>query len=166
MPSHWTYESFQIDSDLEQGDILHPTEELRNIFQEVHKNFLDPKYIAFILLTQSCDLIIRKGKRKARYLNIAVICELESVLHDLLSHICKTLTPGVYFKESKSQAKMLLERLFGQNEQALGLFYLHPDNDAGITVPAVAMLRISVTLRADHYNILKQARRGRLTTEF
>jgi hypothetical protein len=73
---------------------------------------------------------------------------------------------GVYLQETKDEANKLLDRLFNQNEQALGLFYLHPDVDVGIAMPSVALLRVTVTLRVEHYDVVREARRGRLCTEF
>lgn len=166
MPTHWTYEPVNPESDLCQGDILAPTEELRSVFRQVHPHFLAPKYTAFLVITQTCDLVIRKGHLDAKYINIAVVRPLEAVLHDCLSVVCKPVAEGVYLKETKGDAFRLLERVFNQNEQALGLFYLHADSEGGIDIPSVAMLRVSVTLRADHYQILRSARRGRLSSEF
>lgn len=166
MPNHWTYEAFDPKSDLLQGDIVEPTENLRSILREVHPHFLDPKYTAFLLVTQSCDLAVRKDRCNTRYLNIAVVRPIEAVLHDFLTHVCRPVVEGVYLQETKAEAYRLLERLFNQNEQALGLFYFHPDVEAGIAVPSVSLLRVTVTLRVEHYDLLRQGRRGRLCAEF
>jgi hypothetical protein len=165
-PNHWTYEAFAPDNDLLQGDIVEPTEELRSILRAVHPHFLDPKYTAFLLVTQSCDLALRNGRCNTRYLNIAVVRPIEAVLHDFLSHVCRPVVEGVYLQETKGEACRLLERLFNQNEQALGLFYFHPDVEAGIADPSVSLLRVTVTLKVEHYHVLRQARRGRLCAEF
>lgn len=166
MPQHWTYEDFTPDQDLYQGDILSPTEELRSVLKEVHPHFLDQKYSAFLLITQTCDMVIRSGYCETKYLNIAVVRPLESVIHGFLSQVCSSVVNQVYLKETKYKARDLMERLFNQNEAALGLFYLHNDSTSGIDVPSVSLLRIAVTLRVEHYDILKKARRGRLTAEF
>jgi hypothetical protein len=166
MPKHWTYAPFSEESDLLQGDILEPTEELRSVLKAVHPHFLDAKYNAFLLITQSCDLVIRNKRCGTRYLVIAVVRPLESVIHDCLSHVCRTIAEGIYLQETKWAAKQLLQRIFNQNEQTLGLFYLHPDSEAGINIPSVALLRVTVTLRAEHYDVLRNCRRGRLGTEF
>jgi hypothetical protein len=165
-PLHWTYEEINSDLDLYQGDILEPTEELRFILKEVHPHFLDPKYSAFLLITQTCDMVYRSGDINTDYLSIAVIRPLESVIHDFLSHVCRPVTKKVYLKETKNKAYDLMERLLNQNEHALGLFYLHQDSSSGINTPSVALLRISVTLRVEHYEVLKNARKGRLKAEF
>lgn len=166
MPNHWTYEAFDPKSDLLQGDIVEPTEDLRSVLREVHPHFLDPKYTAFLLVTQSCDLAVRRGRYNTRYLNIAVVRPIEAVLHDFLAHVCRPVVEGVYLQGTKAEAYRLLERLFNQNEQGLGLLYFHPDVEAGIAIPSVALLRVTVTLRVEHYHVLRQARRGRLCAEF
>ncbi len=169
MPTHWTYEELKPEPcmSLEQGDILEPTDELCAILSEVHPHFNDPKYTGFLMLTQSCDLVLRDGKCNARYLNIAVIRLLDDVLHDLLSKVCDEIAPKVYSENSKDKANMLLKRVFNQNEQALGIFYLHPSFDnTGIAEPSVSLLRVSVSLRAEHYQILQKARVGRLKAVF
>jgi hypothetical protein len=149
-----------------QGDILSPTDELRELFQKIHPHFRDPKYIAFVVITQSCDLARRTGPCAARYINLAVVRELEDVLFSLLDGVCAALKEGVYYQEGKRDAEKLLERLFNQNEHGLGVFYLHPDAEIGIAVPSVALLRVSVAFWRDHYPVFVGARRGRLMEEF
>jgi hypothetical protein len=95
-----------------------------------------------------------------------VIRQLEDVLHDFLGNFCTSIAPHVYLHESKDKANQFLERLFNQNEQALGLFYLHPDADAGVAVPSVALLRVGITLKVNHYKSLTFSRCGRLGPEF
>jgi len=51
---HWTYAEILEGSDLQQGDVLQPTDELRGLFGEVHKHFCDPKYLAF----NRCDPVM------------------------------------------------------------------------------------------------------------
>src|SRR5690606_8754619 len=60
----------------------------------------------------------------------------------------------------------LFERIFNQNEQSLGLFFLHEDSDSGIYEASIAMLRISVALKNEHYHTLMNSRKGRLNEEF
>jgi hypothetical protein len=56
--------------------------------------------------------------------------------------------------------------MFNQNEQALGLFYLHPDTTIPIAVPSVALLRVSAAFSSKHYTTFAEARRGRLDAQF
>jgi hypothetical protein len=72
----------------------------------------------------------------------------------------------IFRNETKEAARQFLERLVNQNESATGLFYLFPDVDAGITRDAVAVLRIAITLRSEHYDVLVNSRVGALQHEF
>lgn len=169
MALHWTYEAVGDPNDpLMQGDILKRDEELDGLFRSVHPYFCDPKYIAFMVTTQSCDLIRRQhGQCKADYINLAVVRDLESCLPRFFESVCETVVPGVFIQQSREEAQRLLERIVNQNEQALGLFYLHPDTDTvRVSDSAVVMLRIAVAVRAEHYQLLQRARTARLAGEF
>lgn len=166
---HRTYQGIkEVDDDLRQGDILFPTLELSEALKEIHPHFCDPKYMGFIVLTQSCDLVRRKGDScKTRYISIAVIRALQDVLFPLIDQVCRPVVAGVYPEESRENANRLLVRILNQNEQASGVFYLHPCEEIGIGDPSVALLRVSVTLRSEeHYSTLVGARRGRLESSF
>ncbi|HPF41234.1 MAG TPA: hypothetical protein P5081_18100 [Phycisphaerae bacterium] len=165
MPSHWTYDEFSDEQDLFQGDIIEPTKSLRQILEIVHPHFLDAKYIAFMVTTQSCDLA-RRRKNFGHQVNLCVVREISSIAQNLFDLACGTQIPGVFDRSKKANLKELLARIVNQNEQAIGLFYLHPDLDAGVSTPCVAMLRIGIALRSKHYDVLKASRRGRLRPEF
>ena len=165
MPAHWTYASFEPTDDLAQGDIIEPTEELRAVLEQVHPHFLAEKYVAFMVLSQSCDLVRRQGYR-GQPINVCVVRELSLIAGRLLELFCGSDIPGVFVKEARNDGRMFLERAINQNEQAVGLFYLHPDADAGVATPCVAMLRIAIALRTRHYDKIRGARRGRLRPEF
>lgn len=167
-PFHWTYRHIDdATSDLQQGDILYPSEELRQVFREVHPFFQDAKYLAFMVITQSCDLVRRKRSTcRAKHIEICVVRDLATVLPRLLEDACGTPIKRVFRHECRRQFDELLERITNQNEQSYGLFYLHPDAEAQVSVASVAMLRISIALRADHYDRVVKARTGRLTGEF
>ncbi|OXU14594.1 hypothetical protein [Sedimentisphaera salicampi] len=163
---HWTYEYNQDDTDLFQGDILVPDENLISILSNVHSCFADTKYIGFMVLTQSCDLVRRKGKCKSKYINICVIRSLYEVLESLLDRFCKKIGERVYTKESKNEARQLIRRILNQNEERIGLFYLYPDPEIKISEHAVAFLRVNVALKADHYDLLLSSRTISLNSEF
>lgn len=166
MATHWTYAPFDHFDEIEQGDILRPTEGLKGVFAEVHPHFNNEKYLGFMIATQSCDLVRRNGSSKASYISLAVIRPLAQVIRKVLSHVITPVGEGVFKNGDKREAKRLVSRLLNQNEQGLGLFFLYPDADAGIGEAAVAFLRVTVALRADHYEALREARCGRLTPEF
>jgi hypothetical protein len=167
---HWTYEKIQPDSDLCQGDILEPTEELGNLFKKIHPHFTQPKYLGFFVLTQSCDLSRRKekgNKCSATHICLSVIRSLQDVIRDSLKNHFGFLAPGVYAQHMKRTVEMMVERLMNQNENTLGLFYLYPNVDAGITLHSVAILRVAISVKAiENYETLVRARVGRLSKEF
>jgi len=167
---HWTYEEWGRGSDLRQGDILEPTEGLLNLFKEVHPHFTQQKYLGFLILTQSCDMARRKDSGNicsATHISLSVIRSVQDVISDSLKERFGFLAPGIYAQHMKKTVRDLVERLVNQNENALGLFYLHPDLDSGITVPSVAILRVAISVRAaEHYKTLEKAIVGRLSKEF
>lgn len=167
MPLHWTYSEFDPDQDLQQGDILRPDNEgLRALFREIHQHFCDPKYRGFMVTTQTCDLVLRSQGCSARYINLVAIRALNDVLFPLLDTVSAKLVEGIYYEDKKRDAKQLIERIFNQNESALGLFYLHQDADVALVEPCVALLRVGVDFRVDHYEVIRKARCGRLAPQF
>jgi hypothetical protein len=168
MSPHWTYATVSPGSDLEQGDILRPSEELRELFANVHPHFCDAKYNGFLIATQSCDLVRRKASPKALYINLAVVRPLSQVIPKLISQIIRPISPGtrLFPANKKLDVRQLLERILNQNEQALGLFFLHADSDSGIDEHSVSFLRVTVAVRSEHYDKLLSARTGRVEGAF
>jgi len=138
------------------------------VLQQVHRWFADPKYLGFVVISQTCDLVRRNGERcKTPYLEIAVVRPLRAYLLSLLKQQCDWIGDRYFPMSEKGRANELLDRVINQNESALGLFYLHPESSIGIAEESVALLRVSIALRADeHYETLIKARRGRLHPEF
>ena len=91
MPSHWTYADFSADDNLQQGDLLRRTDALLSVLSRVHQFFSDERYVAFAILTQSCDLVRRRGRCKTEHIQLAVIRELESLLPRILEEQCLSL---------------------------------------------------------------------------
>jgi hypothetical protein len=168
MPLHWTYSAVPQGSDLEQGDILKPSEALHDLFFRVHPHFCDAKYNGFLIATQSCDLVRRKSSPKALHINLAVVRPLSQVIPKLISQIIRPISPGtrLFPANKKVDVRQLLERILNQNEHALGLFFLHADSDAGIDEHSVSFLRVAVAVRSEHYDKLLSARSGRLGVAF
>jgi hypothetical protein len=168
MSLHWTYEAVPPGSDLEQGDILRPSEELHKLFVEVHPHFCDAKYNGFLIATQSCDLVRRKRCPDTPYISLAVIRPLSQVIRKLITQVATPISTGsrLFPSAKKIEVRNLLERVFNQNEHSLGLFFLHADSDAGIDEHSVSFLRVTVTVRSEHYAKLIGARVGRVGSKF
>lgn len=170
-PTNRIYAPIEQGDDLQQGDVLLPTKELREVFTEVHQHFLDDKYKAFLVLTQTCDLVRNRGfdPCKSQYINLAVVRPIEDVLFALLDVVCepvklnKKRIKGFYTSQSKNSAERLLGRIINQNEDAMGIFYLPPDTSVKIAYHSVALLQVNIALRSkEHYGTCVDARRGRL----
>lgn len=167
MALHWTYGEFDPAGDLRQGDIIVPNPELLRLFNDIHPRFGDEKYLGFIVLTQTCDLVRSGGRKPKPHISLAVIRSLRSVLPELLGTVCRKQLGESYFDlRERGKCRDLVERVVNQNEERIGLFYLYPDSGCGIGDHAVAFLRVSVAFRVEHYDALVEARKGRLTHEF
>lgn len=166
MPTHWTYDDVDTVSDLEQGDLIRPSVDIRQVLDRYHRYFSDDKYTLFIISTQSCDLVRRKHGPKASYITIAAVRYLREVAGRLLAEIAPQVGAGMFRTSGQNQWRDFLSRLFNQNEQNLGLFYLHKDADAGVDDDSVAFLRVTVALKTEHYETILAARAGRLRAEF
>ncbi len=164
---HWTYAEPN-SKDLNQGDILIPNDALYAVLRKVHNWFIDPKYLGFLVISQSCDLVRRDGVDcKAPYITIAAIRPLRQVLLRLLSQQIASAGGRFFNTAQKGKAVEFLNRLINQNESGSGLFYLHRDADVQLAEDAVAFLRVSIALRSDeHYASLLSARTGSLNPEF
>ena len=168
---HWTYRAIS-EKDLLQGDILERTDALDSILRECHAYFCREQYTGFVVLTQSCDLVVRYGEGcKAQHISIAVIRELAPLLPEILAPIAGAGVENVYVHESRHRARDVLRKIINQNDQAGGLFYLHPVTTEVpslrvLATPSVAMLRVSISLRRQHYDVLCDARRYSLDTEY
>jgi hypothetical protein len=166
MPLHWTYADFKAEDDLFQGDILARTPEIQTILASYHSYFLNPKFTFFVVTSQTCDLVVRGDDCKASYINLAVVRELDNVLPALIAKRAGTPIEGVFDASRRPAVEGLISRIINQNEQSLGMFYLHPEPPIGVGTPSVALLRVSIAVRSVHYHVLRSARRGRLSTEF
>lgn len=165
---HWTYRASDQGSDLAQGDILEPTPELRAVLEEVHPWFLHDKYLGFIVLTQSCDLVQGRGDPcKARHISIAPFRSAKQVISSLLPVLCDHIAGNMYIAESKGRLSSAVDKIINQNENSLGLFYLHPEPEFGIAEECIATMRVNVALQSRlHYSVLMQSRIGSLKNEF
>jgi hypothetical protein len=164
---HWSY-SEKADGDLAQGDILLPTDELRKALDTAHKWFNDPKYLGFVVISQTCDLVRRSGGPcKTPYIEIAVVRPFRSHVLALLRQQCDWIGDRYFPGPERNRANDLIDRIINQNEASLGIFYLHPEASIGIGESSIVLLRVSIAMRAsEHYATLVASRKGRLHPEF
>lgn len=151
---------------LMQGDILAQTPALQGVLREAHSYYADA-YSFFVVVTQSCDLVRRGKKPKARYISIAAVRSLRLVVerHLAACEVVHNQTPlGIYRSTERVRTEQMLERLINNEEK--GFFFLRRDSHPSIKEDMVAFLALSVALKADHYDALLAAKVAQLDPLF
>ena len=157
---HFTYK-LPTSASLEQGDLIRRTPAIESLLSEIHPHFSAQKYKHFVVLTQSCDLVIRDaGRCKAPYIAIAPVRSITDV--------AKKVVAGVHFNElerklqfasddRKARAIQAFERIFNNNESPYFYFYRQPEH--GLMEDCCAILSLSIAVRSDlHYPEIKEGR--------
>ncbi len=165
-----------INEDLQQGDIIirrpEYDDDICKIIEEYFPTLPHKKYIAYLVITQSCDLARREeneNRCKADYINLVGVQRLEDVFLTLVDKICGKYRQkyGYYASSGKDSACELLQRICNQNEWSIGIFFLHDNADFGLSHNSIAMLQESFAIKAtEYYDSLLNSRSGRLTPQF
>lgn len=169
MDTHFTYRIPENLKSLNQGDILHKTHDICELLEDVHQHYLKDDYKYFIVLTQSCDLVLRKnGNCKARYITLAAVRPLDTAfdreLHACQKHYFESVG-GMCSLDYKARIYQFLEKVFNNNHTEY--FYLHEDETVAFPESCCAFLRLSIAVRADeHYEKCLNAKFVELTEEF
>jgi len=163
---HFTYKDKPNKEQLCQGDILQITDDLKAVFNVCHPYFVRDEYKYFIVLTQTCDLVKRKGACKSRYITIAAVRTLQDYLIRETADRTETYGKLVFLEEKKKTAvHQLLERVYNNNEEEH--FFLAEDESFGFLNPMVAYLKVSIALKSElHYQTCLDAKILELTDEF
>lgn len=167
---HFTYEPEASKSELMQGDVLRRTPEIDKLLEEVHPHFFKNKEnLLFIILTQSCDLSIRKvgDPCKAPYITIAPVRSLDLVVQRHLAQQSGLTLEAeilVLSVKAKSKATEFITRVFNNNEP--GYFYLDAE-DTELPCDCVAFLNLSIAIKSDkHYQKCLDAKITQLNGTF
>lgn len=167
MPTHYVYDEPKR-TELNQGDILRRSDALVGLLEEYfpyHARHLD--YIYFMVLTQTCDLVRRDGSQcTAPYISMAAVRPIKDVLlMEAAKHQpVKLQKTNIIGNKAREKLAMFLEGLMDNNKA--GLFYLHTDVDLGISEPCCAVLQLSVSFRAVHYDTCLEAKIAQLKEPF
>ncbi len=166
---HLTYKPEINRESLGQGDILIRTEGVEEILKAVHPHYFQkPDYKLFIVLTQSCDLVLREDGPKARYITIAAVRPydlavdrfMESILYSALERKL-----GLCEVARKAKLEQFIHRLLNNNEPEY--FFLKGEPGTALPTDHCAFLHLSVALKATlHYPTLLDAKRLQLTESF
>lgn len=170
MSAHWTYDNEAQFEDLKQGDILIPPS-LADFCEKIQAPKLmrgeETGLYGFLVTSQSCDLARRGGSPpRASHIGLAPIKALKQCFYELLSRHCRPVAPNVFRRSHELKARDFLSRLFNQQEERDGLFYLHDSADQKLAEPCVAILREQTAVGGEHYEVLLEAASARLTSLF
>ena len=151
---HFTYAENPDLTSLMQGDVLRRTPEIDDILKEVHPHFFsNNKNLYFMVLTQSCDLVLRTGNGcKSPYITIAPVRSLDEVLNrqvEVLSTPDLQSDLPVISEKGKSKLSEFLQRLYNNNEP--GYFFLE-SGETLLPHDCCAFLNLSIAIKSDrHY---------------
>lgn len=156
---HFTYSKPKEDSDLQQGDILFPTKELSDLIAQYHPYYIKTKFTAYLVTTQSCDLVRRSDGVGAPYLTLCAVKPFSGVFDRELKKYQSDIMIAAEAVSSKVRDRltMFIERLLNNNHPEY--FYLHEDPISGIPERSCAYLRLAISLKSEHYGVCLSARK-------
>ena len=168
MAVHFTYEAKRPKGEVRQGDLLEITKELRGILSDYHPHYANnPDYQFLIVITQSCDLAFRNGKCASRYISLAAVRPLDTLIEQEIERQ-STSSIETNLKVFPEHKRVWMEDFIAKllNNNLPEYFYLEPEAALGIDKPYVAYLALSVAIKSKHYQICKRARLARLEEIF
>jgi hypothetical protein len=146
-----------------QGDLLQRTSALADAISQAHSYYATAEdYSHFLVLTQSCDLVRRKGGAcKSRYITICAVRPLSLAVNRQLQRYTNPLKGcpiPVGNVENSVLARQYLERVL--NNTVDGIFFIPRGAAETVDDHLCAFLPLSVALRVDHYDICLSAKVG------
>ncbi|WP_155623238.1 hypothetical protein [Burkholderia diffusa] len=165
---HWTYKD-QSTPDLEQGDLLEKTPYIiENVLKPYHPYYAQhPDNIYFIVLTQSCDLVRRGGGCKNEYLALAPVRPLRVILEREFSDQLRNrgdASQTYAALSTQTRYRDFLTKVFNNNYPKY--FFLQSQPDHGLAEDMCAVLPLSISIKAEHYNECLNARKLQLEDSF
>jgi hypothetical protein len=140
---------------------------LREAIGKAHQYYAEGEgYDYFLVLTPSCDLVMRDGKSKSRYISLAAVRPLSVLVERELEKYKRSLkVPGLFCNlDRKDRAVQFVERLLHNTEE--GYLFL-PGEFFGDETDRCAFLHLSVALRAsEHYDACLSSKFKQLATDF
>jgi len=169
MNCHFTYTSEPDLQHLRQGDLLYRTPYIESLLRKVHTYYLKPTFKYFIILTQSCDLERRDGKKcKSDYISLGAVLPFEHIVKkEFERHQKDDIEKIGSLCDSSRRSSMyqFLEKLLNNNHTEF--FYLQEDNDNGLPESCCAFLRLSIAIRSfEHYDECLKAKFIELREDF
>lgn len=157
---HFTYGEGCDKNALKQGDVLKKTPALNKVLMEYHSYFSKDQYTHFLVLTQTCDLVPRKGEYKARYITIAAVRPLKDAIDkQLIGLQTAQVKDGDLFYSDSNRQRLIefLRKLHNNNDS--DHFFLKAAPEHGLTNDSCAFLQLSVPIKTtEHYKTCSEAK--------
>jgi len=156
-------------TELAQGDVLRRTPELDRVLATVHPHFHQhQKNLFFMVLTQSCDLVVRDGEAgKAPYINIAPVRPLDEVISREIANLQLQKVRGdLPLLTHKARGKLadFARRVINNNVPQY--FFLESEGTE-LGQDCCAFLRLSIAIKSDlHYQTCVAAKFLQLNDSF
>jgi len=153
--------------ELRQGDVLERNSALSNALREAHQYYADADgYDYFLVLTPSCELVRRNGGCSSRYITLAAIRPLSLLVERQLQNYKKSVkAPGLFCSlEKRGQAEQFLMRILHNTEE--GYLFLPGELFAQTADDRCAFLKLSIAMRASHYDTCLSAKVFQLAEDF
>ncbi|MCJ2136061.1 hypothetical protein MKK69_18740 [Methylobacterium sp. J-026] len=156
---HFTYSKPDEGSDLQQGDILFPNEQLSTLIGYYHPYYRSAKFTAYLITTQSCDLVRRGDGIGTPYVTLCAVKPFSGVFDRELKKYQTEIMVAAEAVSGKARDRliMFIERLLNNNHPEY--FYLHEDPVNGIPERSCAYLRLAISLKSQHYDACLSARK-------
>lgn len=153
---------------LGQGDLIESTSEVRQILTKDHPSLCDIlQFTHFIVITQSCDLIKRRGRFNAPYITVAAVGPFRHFVRNFFNAKRRKLpnTDFTFISENeKARWSQLLERFLNNTENEH--FFLPKDGHENLEEDLLAHLRLTAALDKNCYDILAKAKVAELEDIF
>lgn len=164
---HWTYKSIDAEGEkgkdiLKQGDVLKLTPNLYEVIGRYHPYYIkNTENLYYLIISQSCDLIRRKGKHcKAKYISLAAVRPFSYLIKNIVEEMKDpdvSIRYRICSKKTKEEIRKYLERLLNNNE--IEYFYLHKEPSMAFPEDCCAYLRLTISIKSkDHYETCLKAR--------
>ncbi len=151
-----------------QGDILEKSPELFEVINQAHQYYADAEhYTHFMVITQTCDLVRRRGAFNAPYITIAAVKPFSRSVQEFLTSKSRRIKGSEFEFQpvaSLGKAKQMLERHLNNTEPEY--FFIPSSGHPRIDDDLVVFLRLSIALRKDHYDILASSKIAELADVF
>lgn len=153
---------------LRQGDLLHRTPALASVIGQAHAYYAEAAdYSHFLVLTQSCDLVRRKGNCKSRYITLCAVRPLSLAVEREFQRYTNPLAGfpiPIGDRENNILARQFLERIV--NNTVDGHFFIPSGVVETVDDHLCAFLPLSIALRSDHYETCLSAKVGQVKEIF